>query len=81
MAKALAGVSTHTHAVVIPIVANDQDMRRLAAAVEERLAAEPGAPAYLVAGHGLTTWAPDLPTLRRHGEALEFLLACALAER
>jgi methylthioribulose-1-phosphate dehydratase len=40
----------------------------------------PEAPGYLVAGHGLTTWASDVPSLRRHLEALEHLLACELAE-
>ena len=39
----------------------------------EGLAALPGAHAYLIAGHGLYTWAPSLPDARRHVEALEQL--------
>jgi methylthioribulose-1-phosphate dehydratase len=48
--------------------------------VDRARAAFPAAPAYLVAGHGLTTWAVDIAGARRHLEALEFMLACALAE-
>ncbi len=78
MAKALTGITTHEVPVTIPVLANAQDMVALEAAVSRVLT--PSVPAYLVAGHGLTTWAPDVPTLQRHLEALEFLLACRLAE-
>jgi enolase-phosphatase E1 len=78
MQKALAGVHTHEGAVVIPIVDNSQDMETLRHAIDEQLARCAGAPAYLVAGHGLTTWASDPTGLARHVEALEFLLACKL---
>jgi methylthioribulose-1-phosphate dehydratase len=76
MAKAL-GASTHEAAIVLPVVENSQDTVALARAVEARL--ERGSVGYLIEGHGLTTWAPDVATLRRHVEALEFLLACELA--
>ncbi|MET0285105.1 MAG: acireductone synthase [Polyangiales bacterium] len=80
MAKALTGISTHDVAITLPVLANAQDMVTLEAAVAQALARYPEAPAYLVAGHGLTTWARDVPTLKRHLEALEFLLSCRLAE-
>jgi len=37
-------------------------------------------PAYLIAGHGLTTWAADRTSLMTQLEALELLFRCALAE-
>ena len=64
MQKALSGVSTHETTIAIPIVDNSQDMAALTRAIDQRLAQFPGAPAYLVAGHGLTTWAPDAVTPR-----------------
>jgi methylthioribulose-1-phosphate dehydratase len=80
MAKALTGVHSHETEVTLPIVDNAQDMEVLGARVDRALAAFPTAPAYLVAGHGLTTWAVDVAGARRHLEALEVMLACALAE-
>jgi 2,3-diketo-5-methylthio-1-phosphopentane phosphatase/methylthioribulose-1-phosphate dehydratase len=65
--------------LVLPIVENQQDTRALAEAVSRRLQQTP-APAYLVAGHGLTTWGADPTSVLRHVEALEFMLACELAE-
>jgi enolase-phosphatase E1 len=80
MAKALTGVTTHEVTLTLPVLANTQDMAALEAAVASALARYPEAPAYLVAGHGLTTWAQDVSTLKRHLEALEFLLACRMEE-
>ena len=37
--------------------------------------------AYLIRGHGLYTWASDLPTCYRQLEALETLLAVELDRR
>ena len=37
--------------------------------------------AYLIEGHGLTTWAADADRARHHTEALELMLACELAAR
>lgn len=79
MAKAFEGVRSHEEAIVLPVVPNSQDMAALAAALEGRLAELPDARGYLVAGHGLTTWAPDVASLLRHLEALEHMLACELA--
>jgi methylthioribulose-1-phosphate dehydratase len=76
MAKAL-GVKTHEATLTLPVIENSQDTVALARAVEARL--ENDSIGYLIEGHGLTTWAPDVASLRRHVEALEFLLACELA--
>jgi methylthioribulose-1-phosphate dehydratase len=73
MLKALAGVITHEHVEVVPVVDNDQDTTRLAARADERLDRLPGAHAYLIAGHGLYTWGRSVAEARRHVEALEVL--------
>lgn len=78
MAKALAGVVTHEHEEIIPVLDNDQDTVRLAARAAARLDALPHAHAYLVAGHGLTTWGRSVAEARRHVEALEHLFECEL---
>ena len=78
MAKAFEHVRTHEETLVLPVVPNSQDMTQLAHAIDQRMAEHPGARGYLVAGHGLTTWATDVPSLARHVEALEFILACEL---
>lgn len=51
--KAFPGVETHQAAIRIPVFPNDQDMTRLAAAVEAYLSQRQGSLGYLVAGHGL----------------------------
>jgi methylthioribulose-1-phosphate dehydratase len=73
MLKGLDGVLTHEHHEWIPIVDNDQDMTRLAAAVSELLEREPRAHAFLLRGHGLYTWGAGLADAERHVEILEFL--------
>lgn len=78
--KAFAGQTTHDAAVVVPVVANDQDIARLAAEVEPALLA--GAPAgYLIRGHGAYVWGPDMDAALARLEALEFLLDCELEKR
>lgn len=72
MLKGLEGVTTHQMTVEIPVLANDQDIARLA---EHALSWLPQAPhGLLVAGHGLYAWGQDLEQARRHLEVLEFLL-------
>lgn len=73
MLKGLDGVRTHEHREWIPIVANDQDMPRLAEVVRNRMRAEPLAHAFLIAGHGLYTWGRTIADAERHVEILEFL--------
>ena len=81
MLKALDGVTTHDHVEIVPVVDNDQDTRRLAARADERLGRVPSAHAYLIAGHGLYTWARGVAEARHNVEALEFLLDCELRRR
>ena len=73
MLKGLQGVRTHEHREWIPIVDNDQDMTRLAAAVGETLERSPGVHAFLLRRHGLYTWGSTLAEAERHVEILEFL--------
>lgn len=78
MAKAVAPVAAGAPPeLVLPIFPNQQDTAALARVASERLSRSP-APAYLVEGHGLTTWGRDVEHARRCTEALEFLLACEL---
>ncbi|MEI6830321.1 MAG: methylthioribulose 1-phosphate dehydratase [Synechococcaceae cyanobacterium ELA445] len=72
MLKGLEGVTTHDTAVHLPVLANDQDLRRLSERAAPLLAAAPQG--LLIAGHGLYAWGSDLFTARRHLEILEFLL-------
>jgi methylthioribulose-1-phosphate dehydratase len=77
MLKGLEGVRSHEHREWVPIVANDQDMPRLAARVREVLRAEPSAHAFLISGHGLYTWGRTIDEAERHVEILEFLFELA----
>jgi methylthioribulose-1-phosphate dehydratase len=74
MLKGLEGVKTHLHREIVPIIENDQDIPRLAAAVRDCLARHPAAHAFLIRRHGLYTWGTDLPQAIRHVEIFEFLL-------
>jgi len=72
MLKGLEGIRSHDSQVLIPVLANDQNLQRLSAAAGPLL---PSAPhGVLIAGHGLYAWGADLPQARRHVEILEFLL-------
>lgn len=78
--KALSGVETHAIEIELPIVANDQDMTRLAASAEPILESGNSCPAYLIEGHGIYTWGEDVADAARHLEAIDFLLNCHLLE-
>jgi methylthioribulose-1-phosphate dehydratase len=73
MLKGLAGVTSHEHRELVPIVENDQDMPRLAGRVGDTLASHPEAHAFLLRRHGLYTWGETLADAERHIEILEFL--------
>lgn len=79
--KALRGVGTHAVAVQLPVVANEQDMTRLAAAIAPWLECPDCPPAYLIEGHGIYAWGTDVADAARHLEALDFILECELLER
>jgi methylthioribulose-1-phosphate dehydratase len=73
MLKGLDGVRTHEHREWVPIVANDQDMTRLARVVGSTLDRDRAAHAILLQRHGLYTWGATLADAVRHIEILEFL--------
>jgi methylthioribulose-1-phosphate dehydratase len=73
MLKGLAGVTSHEHKELVPILDNDQDMPRLALRVGEALDRHPAAHAFLLRRHGLYTWGETLADAERHVEILEFL--------
>jgi methylthioribulose-1-phosphate dehydratase len=73
MLKGLAGVLSHEHRELVPIIDNDQNMPRLAGRVGETLARYPDAHAFLLRRHGLYTWGDTLEDAERHVEILEFL--------
>lgn len=74
--KAFAGQHTHEAEIELPVLPNSQDMDELAALADAAIRAE--VPGYLIDGHGLYAWGPDLATARRHLEAFEFLLGVEL---
>jgi len=74
--KAFEGQTTHDVSLDLPVFDNDQDMQRLAAHVAHVLpSCKLG---YLIRGHGVYVWGPDMPTALARLEGLEFLLACEL---
>ena len=79
--KAFPGVVTHDCCVRIPVFGNDQDIARLAATVDARLAGHCDAPGYLIRGHGFYTWGDSMEDALRHVEAFEFLFTCELRMR
>ena len=74
MLKGLEGIKTHQHREWIPILANDQDMDRLAAEMRRALLDHSACHAFLLQRHGLYTWGQTLAEAVRHVEILEFLL-------
>ena len=81
MLKAFAGITTHATRLQLPILANDQNMERLAArAIPAIQATDACAPGLLISGHGLYAWGCDVAEARRHVEAFEFLFACELLQ-
>jgi len=73
MEKGFAGVRSHEHREIVPILENDQDMTRLAARVSDVLREHPDAHAFLLRRHGLYTWGDTLADAERHVEIAEFL--------
>ena len=73
MLKGLHGVRSHDHREWIPILANDQNMPRLAQRVGETLDSFAESHAFLLCRHGLYTWGDTLADAERQIEILEFL--------
>ncbi|MDB6117723.1 MAG: methylthioribulose-phosphate dehydratase [Verrucomicrobiaceae bacterium] len=83
MLKGLEGITTHDTSIDIEIFANTQDIAALAIEVEARLLdpVKPLRHGFLIAGHGLYTWAADLAGARRQVEVLEFLFEVVTRRR
>jgi methylthioribulose-1-phosphate dehydratase len=77
--KIFAGQTTHETTLLLPVVANDQDMVRLAGMIGPRL--DGATMGYLIRGHGAYVWAETMDMALARLEGLEFLLACALERR
>ena len=78
--KVFEGQTTHDTALEMPVFDNDQDIARLASVVEPTLVR--GTPlGYLIRGHGVYIWGPDINAALARLEGLEFLLACELEKR
>jgi methylthioribulose-1-phosphate dehydratase len=77
--KAFTGITTHETRVVLPVFDNDQDIRRLAAAIAPAFAAPPIG--YVLRGHGVYAWGEDVERCFWRLEALEFLLSCECERR
>jgi methylthioribulose-1-phosphate dehydratase len=58
MLKGLAGITTHDCVVSVPVLSNDQDLRRLSERASPHLKEAPQG--ILIAGHGLYAWGRDL---------------------
>lgn len=76
--KAFRGCQSHDSSRIVPVLANQQHMPTLAAALEPWFETTPTMFGYLIDGHGLYAWGADLAEARRHLDAFEFLLACEL---
>jgi methylthioribulose-1-phosphate dehydratase len=76
--KAFPGIQTHESSLTVPIFDNDQNIERLAARVEDYMAAHPPVHGYLIRDHGFYTWGDSAEAALRHVEAFEFLFACEL---
>ena len=73
MLKGLAGVTTHEHRELVPIVENSQDYIALSHVIENVLRENPNAHGVYLRRHGLYTWGKDISEARRHIEIFEFL--------
>ena len=78
MLKGLVGIKTHACSVTIPVISNSQSMQELGDTIAPFLETAPCG--FLVAGHGLYAWGPDLDASKRHLEILEFLLMVKLTQ-
>lgn len=76
--KALSGVDTHAHTEVIPVFKNTQNIKLLAAEVEQYLKVAPETHAYLIEGHGIYSWGANSEEALRHIEAIETLIEAEL---
>jgi methylthioribulose-1-phosphate dehydratase len=76
--KAFNGIETHESRIVIPVFANDQNIPRLAATVNQYLDQHATIYGYVIEGHGLYTWGNSVQETLRHLEALDYLFDCEI---
>jgi len=76
MLKAFGGIDSHFVTYHIPIFSNSQDMQALSARLEQTLLENKNYCGFLLSGHGLYSWGPDVKTTKRYVEAFEFIFEC-----
>ena len=83
MLKVFEGIDTHEATVMVPVFPNSQDMKTLAAEIDNWYHAHTDQPLYgfLLAGHGLYCWGDSPAQARRYAETFEFLFECTLKLR
>lgn len=73
MLKGLAGVTTHKHRELLPIIENSQNYDELSQTIERVLIEQPQTHGVYLRRHGLYTWGRDISEAKRHIEIYEFL--------
>jgi methylthioribulose-1-phosphate dehydratase len=73
MLKGLAGVQTHEHSEVVPIIENSQDYVALSHVIENVIRENKNIHGIYLRRHGLYTWGNSIAEARRHVEIFEFL--------
>ncbi|MDD2861453.1 MAG: methylthioribulose 1-phosphate dehydratase [Acidiphilium sp.] len=77
--KAFPGIGTHEVVAPVPIFDNDQDIARLSMRIAPSLTPLPIG--YILRGHGVYAWGPDIERCFWRLEALEFLISCECERR
>lgn len=73
MLKGLAGVATHEHREIVPIIENSQDYVALSHVIENTILGNPAIHGVYLRRHGLYTWGANVAEAKRHIEIFEFL--------
>lgn len=76
--KAFPGHVSHEEVLEVPIFDNHQHIPRLVEDVIGRPGGNPAVPGYLIRGHGLYAWGPDVERTMHYLEAFDFLFNCQL---
>jgi methylthioribulose-1-phosphate dehydratase len=79
--KAFRGVQTHAHTELVPVFANNQNIKQLADDVEQFMRIKPEIHGYLIEGHGLYTWGTSVSEATRNIEAFEALFEMEITLR
>lgn len=74
--KAFEGIKTHKTRLYIPVFENTQDIPSLSEQLTAYQAKNTDMRAFLIAGHGMYTWASTVAAAKRQVETIEFLLEC-----